>query len=178
MTPFFTIVNKCHFTAVLNGIICFSIRFCDNSILVSKMSFQAFSFASKKVQGFSSDRKILMSMSSVLFHLQNCVTVFEILIFSQDIWGDVHYVREINLISLGTLLKAFYLPNKTTWKKSETRFCRRKTPENNNAKINIFQHLPCTFLLLKPSAFRQIFFPRIYFSDKFLERQFFSIVNV
>ena len=53
-----------------------------------------------------------MSMSSVLFHLQNRVTVFEILIFSQDIWGDVHYVREINLISLGTLLKAFYLQTK------------------------------------------------------------------
>ena len=30
---------------------------------------------------------------------------FEILIFSQDIWGNVHYVREINLISEGTLMK-------------------------------------------------------------------------
>ena len=25
---------------------------------------------------------------------------FENLIFSQDIWGNVHYVREVNLISL------------------------------------------------------------------------------
>ena len=102
------------FTAVLNDIICFSIRFCDNSILVLKMRFQAFPFVSKKVQRFSGDRKILMSMLSVLFHLQNRVSVFEILIFSQDIWGDVHYVPKINLISLGTLLKAFYLPSKTT----------------------------------------------------------------
>ena len=36
---------------------------------------------------------------------------FEILIFSQDIWQNVHYVREINLIFLGTPIKAFYLWN-------------------------------------------------------------------
>ena len=39
--------------------------------------------------------------------------LLEILIFSQDIQGNVHYVSEINLISEGTLIKAFYLPNKT-----------------------------------------------------------------
>ena len=61
--------------AVLDGIICFSEQVCDNSLLVLKMHFQAFSFASKKVQGISSDRKILMSLS-VLFHLQNHVSVF------------------------------------------------------------------------------------------------------
>ena len=87
------------FTVVLNGIICFSVRFCDNSLLVLKMRFQVFSFASKKVQGFSSDMKILMSLLSVLFYLQNVSQFFEILIFSQDIWGNVHYVPEINLIS-------------------------------------------------------------------------------
>ena len=38
---------------------------------------------------------------------------FEILIFSQDIWGSVYYVPEIKLISQGTLIKAFYLSNKT-----------------------------------------------------------------
>ena len=38
---------------------------------------------------------------------------FEILVFGQDIYGKVHYVPEINLISEGTLIKAFYLPNKT-----------------------------------------------------------------
>ena len=32
---------------------------------------------------------------------------FEVLIFSQGIWGNVHYIREINLISQGTLIKAF-----------------------------------------------------------------------
>ena len=36
----------------------------------------------------------------------------EILIFNQDIWGNVHFVREINLIPQGTLIKAFYLPIK------------------------------------------------------------------
>ena len=47
-----------------------------NSLLVLKMRFQLFSFESKKLQGFSSDRKILMLLLSVLFHLQNRVTDF------------------------------------------------------------------------------------------------------
>ena len=64
------------FTVVLNGIICFSVRFCDNSLLVLKMRFQVFSFVSKKVQGFSSDRKILMPLLSVLFRLKNRASVF------------------------------------------------------------------------------------------------------
>ena len=62
------------FTVVLNGIICFSVRFCNNSLLVLWMRFQVFSFASKKVQGFYSDRKILMLLLSVLFYLQNRVS--------------------------------------------------------------------------------------------------------
>ena len=64
------------FTVVLNIIVCFSVRFCENSLLMLKMRFQVFSFARKKVQGFSSDTKILMSLLLVLFHLQNCVSVF------------------------------------------------------------------------------------------------------
>ena len=63
------------FNVVFNDIICFSVRFCDNSLIILKMRFQVFSLASKKVQGFSSDRKILMSLLSVLLHLQNCVSV-------------------------------------------------------------------------------------------------------
>ena len=54
----------------------FSVQFRDNSLLVLKMRLQVFSFTSKKVQGFPSDRKILMSLLSVLFHLQNHVSVF------------------------------------------------------------------------------------------------------
>ena len=47
------IKKKCsQFTVVLNGIICFSVRFCDNSLLVLKMHFQDFSFASKKYKAF------------------------------------------------------------------------------------------------------------------------------
>ena len=76
---------KSQFTVVLNDIIFFSVRFCDNSLLVLKLRFQFFSFASKKVQGSSSDRKILMLLLAVLFHLQNVSQFFEILIFNQDI---------------------------------------------------------------------------------------------
>ena len=75
---------KSQFTVVLNDIIFFSVRFCDNSLLVLKLRFQVFSFASKKVQGSSSDRKILMLLLAVLFHLQNVSQFFEILIFNQD----------------------------------------------------------------------------------------------
>ena len=64
------------FTVVLNSIICFSVQFCDNLLLVLKMHFQVFSFISKKVQEFFSDRKILMLLLSSLFHLQNRVSVF------------------------------------------------------------------------------------------------------
>ena len=56
------------------------------------------------------------------------------------------------------LIKVFYLPNKTILKKSETRFFRRKTAEDNNAKINVFPSTPCTFLLFKARALLQIFF--------------------
>ena len=76
-------MNKLHhislnsqFIVVLDGITCFSLRFCDSSLLVFKMSFQVFTFACKMVQGFSSERKILISLLSVIFHLQNWVSVF------------------------------------------------------------------------------------------------------
>ena len=69
------------------------------------MRFQAFSFASKKVQEFSSDRKILMSLLLVFFnHLQNRVSVFWNLIliltyFSAKIFGETFIVPEIKLTS-------------------------------------------------------------------------------
>ena len=50
------------FTVVLNDIICFSVQFLDNSLLALKMLFQVFSFERKKLQGFSSNRKIFVSL--------------------------------------------------------------------------------------------------------------------
>ena len=67
-------------------------------LLVLKMRFQVFSFASKNVQVFSSDRRILMLLLSVLFIYKTMSQFFEILIFSQYIWKNFHYVPEINLI--------------------------------------------------------------------------------
>ena len=61
---------------VLDVTIHFSVRFCNNSLLVLTMRCQVFPFSSKKVQGFSCDRKMLMSLLAVLFHLQNLVSVF------------------------------------------------------------------------------------------------------
>ena len=93
-------------------------------------------------------QEILISLLS-LSSTKPCLSFFEILIFNQDIWGNVHYVPEINLISWGTLMKALYLASKPNKKKSETQFCRQKTAEDNNAKINIFPNIFCTFLLFK-----------------------------
>ena len=76
MTKWHHISLNSQFTVVLNGIICFSVWFCDNSLLVLKMRFQVFSLASKKVERFSSDRKTLMSLLSVLFHQPDRVSVF------------------------------------------------------------------------------------------------------
>ena len=94
---------------------------------------------------------------------------FEILIFSKDISGNVHYVAEINLISKGTLIKALNLPNKTILKKSETQFRRRKAAEDDNVIINVPPNIPCTFLLFRVSAFLQSYFPK---KSEFWERQF------
>ena len=79
------------FIVVLDGIICFSVQFCDNSLLVLKMRFQVFSFASKKV--------LMLLLSVLSFICKTMSQFFEYLIFSQDIWGNVHYIPEINLIS-------------------------------------------------------------------------------
>ena len=43
----------------MEGIICFSVRFFNNLLLVLKMRFQVFSFANRKIQRFFSNRKIL-----------------------------------------------------------------------------------------------------------------------
>ena len=43
---------------------------------------------------------------------------FEILIFIQGIRGNVHYVREINLISEETLINAFLSPEQNKLKET------------------------------------------------------------
>ena len=60
MTKWHHISLNSQFTVAFNGIICFSLRFCDNSLLMLKVHFQVFTFAIKKVQGVSSDRKTLL----------------------------------------------------------------------------------------------------------------------
>ena len=67
---------KSQFHFILNGTICCSVRFCNNLRLALRMRFQVFPFASRKVQGFSSDRKILMLLQLLLIHLQNRVSDF------------------------------------------------------------------------------------------------------
>ena len=127
-------------------------------LLILKIRFQAFSFASKKVQGFPSDRKILMSWLSVLFHLKNLVSVFwNFNVYPRYLgkrslcpWHQPHFQRNSD--------KSFISRAKQI-KRNLRRFCRRKTAEDN-AKIHVSPNIPCTFLLFEASAFLQIFFPR------------------
>ena len=119
------------------------------------MRFQVFSFTSKKVQRFYSDRKILMSLLSLPFHLQNRVSVF---------WNFIFLSRDLRALSLFPWNQPHLLRNSDksllSPEQSEVRFCRRKAAEDNSAKLNISANVPCTFLLFKATAFLQIFFPR------------------
>ena len=69
------------------------------------MHFQVFSFASKMVQRFSSDSDRFSPLSSAKPSFlktqfsSSKSQFFEILVFSQDICGNVHHLPEINLIS-------------------------------------------------------------------------------
>ena len=155
----------------MDGIICFSIWVVDNSLLVLKMLFQVFSFASKKVQGFSRDMKILMSLLSVSFHLQNCVSVF---------WNFDFYPRCLGKHPLWSCNQSHFLRN-------SDKSLRHSLVDERQLKTlipkKLSPNMTFTFLLFKASAFLQIFFPRNwisekYFSNKFWERQFFSVVNV
>ena len=85
-------------------------------------------------------RQKVWGQKLINYHTPQC---FWILIFSQDIWRNVHYVPEINFISQGTLINVFISIAKQ--KKFETRFCRWKTAEHNNAKINLSPNIPYNF---------------------------------
>ena len=112
-----------------------------------------------KVQGFSCDKKILMSLWSLLAHLQNRVSVFWNSNFESMLlgkrkscpWNHLHFLRKSD--------KRLLSP-KQQKKKSETRFCRRKIAKDDNVKINVSKNITCTFLLFKASVFLQIFFLR------------------
>ena len=117
---------------VLDDIICFSVRFCNNSLIV----FSGLSFASKKLQRFSSNRKILILLS-VLFHLQNDVSVFWNFNFQPKYLekrslypcNQSHFLRNSD--------KSLLSPEQNKLKKSEIWYCRRKTTEDSNVKINV-----------------------------------------
>ena len=130
-------------------------------MLMLKMYFQA----SKKLQGFSSDSKILLLLLSVLFHIQNHVSVLcnfkDVLIFwrylgkrSLCAWNQPHFLKNSD--------KSLFTSRAKQIKRNLRHrcFCRQKTAEDNNAKINLSPNIPCTFLLFKASVFLQVFFPR------------------
>ena len=75
--------------AVLNSMICFSVRFCDSSLLLLKMRFQSFLSQEKRYKGFLvMGRYYRCYQCSFIYKIVS--QFFEILIFSQDIWGNVH----------------------------------------------------------------------------------------
>ena len=101
------------FIIVLDGIICFSVRVCDNSLLVLKISFSGLFFLKqKRYKSLPMTGRYNCRFYQCFFFCKIMPQVFEILIFDQDIWENVHYVPKISLISQGTLIKAFHLPSK------------------------------------------------------------------
>ena len=66
--------------------------------------------------------------------------------------------------------KTLLSPEQDKLKEIWDTLCRRKTAENDNAKIKVSSNMPGTFLLFKASAFLQIFFSS---KSKIWERQFF-----
>ena len=86
------------FTVNLNGIICFSVWLCDNLLLLLKMRFQVFFLQTKRYQSFLVTEKYYCRYYQWSFVYKAVSQIFEILILSQNIWGKVHYVLEINLI--------------------------------------------------------------------------------
>ena len=87
------------FAVVLNSIICFSVRFCDNSLLLLKCVFRSFLSRAKSYKGFPVIGRYYCRCYQCSFIYKTVFQFFEILIFSQDIWRSIHYVPEINLIS-------------------------------------------------------------------------------
>ena len=116
------------------------------------MSFQVFSLASKKTQGFSSDRKkILMSLLSVPFHLQSRVSVFWYFNFKPSYLGKRSLRPWNQPFFLKNSDKSLSYREQKELKKNWQTVCRRKAAEDNNDKINPSPNIPCTF---------QNFFPR------------------
>ena len=65
------------FIFALDDTISFSEQFCDNSLLVlKKFVFRSFLSQAKGYKGFPVIGKLLMSLLSVLFHLEDHVSVF------------------------------------------------------------------------------------------------------
>ena len=85
---------------------------------------------------------------------------------------------KINPISYRTLIKPFISRTKQFKRNLRHGFAERNTAEDNNAKINVFPNIPCTFLLFKACAFLQNFFPSNLPFRQVLRPAFFSIVNV
>ena len=122
------------FTGVLDSVNCFSVWFCENYLLVLEIRFQVFYLTSKKIQGFSSDKKILLMQSLLFDPVEPCLSFFEISIFSWDFLGSFcgrkttkdERCPQIYLISFlpfkaSAFFQIFFL-NKTSFKFCTTRW--------------------------------------------------------
>ena len=77
------------FTIVLNDLICFSVRSCDNSLFVLKCFFRSFLLQAKRYKGFPVTKKCYCRCNHFSFIYETVSQFFEILIFSQNkIFGE------------------------------------------------------------------------------------------
>ena len=82
------ILLNSQFTIVFNGIICFSVQFCDNSLLMNycyscKCVFRSFLSQAKKYKGYPVTRRHKCCFNHSFFIYKTVSQFFEILIFSQ-----------------------------------------------------------------------------------------------
>ena len=127
------------------------------------MVFRPFLLHVKRSKGFQVTGRYQFLCYQCSFIYKTESHSFETWIFSQDIWGNVCYAPEINLIPLGTLIKTFYLQRKTNKKKPKSWFSRRKTGKDENANINVSPNIPSTSFSLKLVHFFNFFSWQIYF---------------
>ena len=161
----------------------FPVRLCDNSLLLFKTSFQVFSFARKKVQEFSRDRKILMPCYQCCFINKTVSQFFEDLTFSQETlaklslcsWNKPRFLRNSD--------KSLLSPKKKHFQINLRQYFVDEQQLEMIMPNKCFTNIPCAFFLFKYSAFLEIFFPRklhfwqVFRTSVFLNSEFLKTWN-
>ena len=154
----------------MSDISCFSVRFCDDSLLVLKNAFASIFFRKQKVSRvFQWQEGVNVVVVIFLLSTKSCLSFLKFY-FLAKIFGEMFIMSvKSNSFPKELWIKPFISRSKPIKRNLRHRFV------DDNARINVSPNIPCTFLLFKGNACLQVFFSR---KSNFWERQFFLIVNV